>query len=741
MTAGHPRAFSLKGPARLLVGAGLGVILALLLWIARGTTLVEKQELALLDVRIRHAAGAQAPTTDIVLMQVSDADIEAVARDLNTPWPWPLDTNATIMRTLADAGVRGVLIDVYHLDRGTGQDDVPERADRLEKDAERLDVEAGMAEDYAAELKRIGRVALAYELVRDASYAPRARQEAAQEKLGAEGLVAVPGSPRSREANLPVRRVIAGAARLGFANVEVDADGGVRRAAPLARLGDQTVMSLPVAAAWALGEARVEAGALRVGGRAIPLASDGTFLIDYRAPARLGAYRRVAPTTVLKWASERTPTGELPPEAQAAVGGKIVVWGVNAAGRTDLVPTPIAASHDGPEVQATVLDNLLHGGMRVRAPSGVNLGFTALVAALVGLCSMAPRGKVWPHVLALLLLAGAVGAAQAAFAGGLALDLFTPLLAGVLAWLSTTALKLLTEGRYNRWLEGAFSLYLSPTVIEAIKADPKLLALGGVTREISVLFSDVAGFTNLSEKLTPAQVVVLLNEYLTRHCDAVFAHDGVVDKFIGDAVMAFWNDPLPQPDHALRACRAALEVQASLPGLEPVWRAMGLKEFTVRIGLNAGPAVMGNMGSRQRLSYTAMSDTVNLASRLESANKAFGTSILIGASLRAQAGAAILAKPLARLVVVGKAEPVQVYELVALTERADDRQRRHVEAFTHAIEAARTGRLVAARAAWRDALALAPEDGACAWLEKLLARLESGAEASPWSGLYALSSK
>ena len=379
--------------------------------------------------------------------------------------------------------------------------------------------------------------------------------------------------------------------------------------------------------------------------------------------------------------------------------------------------------------------------MRVRAPAGLNLVFTALVAALVGLLSMAPRGKVLPHLLALLMLAGAVLAAQAAFAQGLALDLFTPLLAGVLAWLTATGFKLLTEGRYNRWLEGAFSRYLAPSVIEALKSDPSLLELGGRTREVTVLFSDVAGFTTLSEKLRPAQVSALLNEYLTRHCDAVFAHEGVVDKFIGDAVMAFWGDPVPQADHALRACSTALDVQAAMPGLEPTWRAMGLPEFKVRIGLNAGTATLGNMGSRQRFDYTALGDTVNLASRLEGANKAFGTSILIGQEVRAQTGAAILAKPLARLVVVGKAEPVQVYELVALSERADDTQRRHVEAFTRAIEAARTGRLVAARAAWGEARALAREDGACAWLDKLLTRLESGAEPSPWSGIYTLGSK
>jgi len=744
MPAGRsPRSFSLKGPARLLAGAGMGLAVALLLWLGRGTRMVEKLELALLDVRIRHAAGCQAPAKDIVLMQVHDADIEAVQRDLNKPWPWDLDVNAAIMGVLKDAGARGVLIDVYHFDRGTGADDVPERVQRLETDPEKTEIEAAMAEDYAAALKSVGggRVALAYELVGEASYVSPSRVEAGEKKLSAEGLVAPPGAPRQKAVNYPVRRVIEGAARLGFANVELDADGAVRRSAPLAHLGNRAVMSLPLAFAWALGEAQVKDGELLVGGRPVPLADDGTFLIDYRSGTRLAAYPRVAPTTALKWATQRDAKGALPPEAKAALEGKLVVWGVNAAGRTDLVATPIAASHDGPEVQATVLDNLLHGGMRVRAPSGTSLLFTALAAALVGLVSMAPRGKALPHVFALLVLALTVLVAFLVFDAGTALDLFTPLLAGVIAWLLVTSVKLLTEGRYNRWLEGAFSRYLAPSVIEALKGDPSLLQLGGKKREVTVLFSDVAGFTTLCEKLESAQVTELLNEYLTRHCDAVFAHEGVVDKFIGDAVMAFWGDPVPQPDHALRACRTALDVQAAMPGLEPVWRGMGLPEFKVRVGLNAGTANLGNMGSRQRFDYTALGDTVNLASRLEGANKAFGTSILIGQEVRAQAGAAILVKPLARLVVVGKDEPVQVYELVALAERATDVQRRHVEAFTRAIEAARAGRLPAARTALEEARALAPEDGACAWFSKLLARLEAGAEPSPWSGIYALSSK
>jgi adenylate cyclase len=725
----------------VLVGVLLGCLLAGLGVLARGSTVVEKLELALLDLRIRPASGDHAPSAGIVIMQVTDADLEAVERDLQVRWPWPLEVNASLARTLREAGARALLVDVYHLDRGAGPDDLVGRTLTTREQEEELEIEAGMAEDYAAELQKLGPVALAFELTDVATYASPPRVKAGRERLAVPGLVAPAGAPRWPAANYPVRRVTEGARALGYANMLLDADGVVRRAAPLARLGNGTVVSLPLALAYALGEAQVEDGRPRFGGRGVPLDAQGAFLIDYRAPASDRAYARVAPATVLGWARARDPQGALPPEARAAVGGKIVVYGVNVAGMTDVVPTPIDAAHDGPEVQATILDNLLHGGMRVRASRSSSGLFALLVGVLVGWGAMAPRGRLWPPLLALAVLGLAVLAAFLVFRAGVALDLFVPLAVGLLTWLAATGVRLLTEGRYNRWLEGAFARYLAPSVIEALKRDPGLLALGGTTRDVTVLFSDVAGFTKLSERLRPEQVSALLNEYLTRHCDAVFATEGVVDKFIGDAVMAFWNDPVPQPDHALRGCRTALAVQAAMPSLEPIWRGMGLPEFKVRIGLNAGTATLGNMGSRQRFDYTALGDTVNLASRLEGANKAFGTSILVGDEVRRLAGDAVLAKPLARLRVVGKEQPVEVHELVAIAADATAAQRAHVAAFTRANAAARSGDLAVARVALAEAERLAPGDGASAWLADLLARLESGAEPSPWSGTYELASK
>jgi adenylate cyclase len=539
-----------------------------------------------------------------------------------------------------------------------------------------------------------------------------------------------------------VRRVAEGAAALGFVNMVVDEDGVVRRASPLARWGGRPVTSLALAtAALAAGETpRVEKGALRLGDVRTPLHDDGTFLVDFRGAAE-GAYRRVAPSQLIAWNQQRGAGGALPAEARAALEGAIVVWGVNLSGTKDVVTTPMSGMHRGPALQATVIDDLLRGGGRIRASRVVNAGLLLAVLALAGAIAAGARPRWAPHAVALLAAAATGFAAFAAFRAGISVDLVTPWLGIVVLWGAIGTMRYLTEGRYNRWLEGAFGRYLAPSVIDAIKKDPALLELGGRRREISVLFSDVAGFTVASRKLGPEQIVRLLNEHLTAHCDEVFATGGVVDKFIGDAVMAFWGDPVPVYDHAERACRTALAVQRRLPELEPLWRGMGLDEFRVRIGVNSGPVVVGNMGSRQRFDYTVMGETVNLASRLEGANKAFGTTILLGPRTREAAGERILALPIGGVQVVGHDEPVRVHCLVAMADAATPAQRAQVAAWFRAQEAARDDDLDGALAALAEADRHAPGHGAHAWFRDVLASLRSGAYRRPWSGVVILSSK
>lgn len=721
-----PRLQVASGARRLVRGAAIGLLVAVVLALLRETDLFQSLELPLVDARTRHFAGDRAADARIVIAQIEETDIAAVRRQLGVRWPWPLEYNAHLVRVIDEAGAAALMVDILHLDRGAGPDDVPGTEELPPAARQQREIEAAGAAEYGAALKAFGKAAVAFELSDDPQYEVEARARVARTRLGTEA-APVAGIHR-RGAELPVRRVAENAGLLGFSNAVPDLDGVVRRAAVVGRWGDLAVLSLPLATAR-----------LARGARGLPAQSlndDGSFLVNPQRADFRGGYARVAPIQMLEWAMTREAEGALPPAAKAALEGKIVVLGVNAAGVKDTIASPLGGTMDGPVFQATVLDNLLNGDGRARQPRTTNLVILALLAVLTGAACAAAGGRVLPHVPPLVLGAGCVLLGYAWFEGGRSIDLFTPLLGIGLAWGGATALRALTEGRRNRWLESTFGRYMAPSIIEALKEDPALLDLGGREREVSVLFSDVAGFTGMSARLAPADVVELLNRYLTDHCRAVLEEDGVVDKFEGDAVMAFWGDPVPQADHAARACRTALRVQGQLPRLGPELARLGLASFTVRIGINTGAAVVGNMGSDQRFEYTCMGDTVNLASRLEGAGKVFGAPILAGPHTAAAAAEAILCKPLGRVVVVGRSDGIELFEVLAQRSEASQDLASHVERFEQALAAAREGRLDDARRALDEAEALRPGDGPCAWFRGVLEGLDG-----PWDGLTVLTAK
>jgi adenylate cyclase len=225
----------------------------------------------------------------------------------------------------------------------------------------------------------------------------------------------------------------------------------------------------------------------------------------------------------------------------------------------------------------------------------------------------------------------------------------------LLGWLSTDREKL----RLRR----TFRYYLSETVMTEMLEHPEQLKLGGEKRELTVLFSDIRGFTSISERTTPEALVRFVNGYLTPMTNIVFEEGGTLDKYIGDALMAFWGAPVAQEDHALRACRAAMRFLEELERLRPGWREDGVGEVRIGVGVNTGPMVVGNMGSDVRFDYTVMGDAVNLASRLEGANKLFGTQVLLSEQTHAQVRDEVCARKLGSVRVRGKQQPTQVYEL------------------------------------------------------------------------------
>jgi adenylate cyclase len=741
-----PRRIHLSGLGRAGVGLGIGLAVGLLLLLLRQTDVVEGIEARLVDARTRAFAGDRSPDPRIVVCQVEEGDVLAVRRDLKIPWPWPLDLDAKIVDTMRAAGASVLVADVMFLDHGAGADDLPASGPVTPMDEAAWAGEADAGEALGKAFRDWGRVVLAIELTRLPRWELPGRVSVAQQRLGVRfaGPSSLPSVFRRPGDDLPARRVLDGAARVGFVNVPVDVDNVVRRAWTFAGWGDHLATSLPLAAASLATGKDAEPGymedAVRVGDARQRTAEDGSFFVNFRS-TESRPYARVSASQVLAWHEPIEAGKSVSEEARAALDGKIVVFGVNLSGAKDVVSCPVGEAFEGPQLQATAIDNLLHGDGRAPASRGYDALVLLVVTGTVGLLGCVPRRRWLSHVAAAGALATLVVAAMVKFSHGVVIDLATPALGVVLTWAGSLVERTLTEGRYNRWLEGTFSRYMPNSVIEALKADPSRLELGGRRRDVTLLFSDVAGFTKTFEHLDPHEGVAFLNRYFTAHCDALLSEGGVIDKFIGDGVMAFFGDPLEQPDHAARACRAALAVQASLAALEPHWRRLGMTSFVVRIGLNSGEAIVGNMGSDQRLDYTCMGDTVNLASRLEGANKAFGTRILAGPGTWRAAGDSVLVKPIADVVVVGREAPVAVAEVLATREGTTPEISAHAAAFARARGALAQGDVPACERALDEAERAKPGDGPCAWLRGVVARTKAGEEPSPWSGVVRLDAK
>ncbi|RYF41219.1 MAG: adenylate/guanylate cyclase domain-containing protein, partial [Comamonadaceae bacterium] len=358
--------------------------------------------------------------------------------------------------------------------------------------------------------------------------------------------------------------------------------------------------------------------------------------------------------------------------------GKIVLIGRSSrsavelqTSRADTFNSPFAVAERGDrlfpgvEIQATLLANRLSGGGLNEAPNGWVLALVAALAALLVIATSSTRLGAHPGVAAALAAGSAIGVV------GLSYGLFTlqkiwlpPLfpVAAVVALYGTTALlAYLAVRRRALRVRGMFSQYVPPEVVSRLVEEPALMRLGGEAREVTLMFTDLANFTGMSEQLTAEQTVEVLTAYFNAMTPVIHRWHGTVDKFIGDAVMAFWGAPLDDAAHAEHALRAAIEMQAAMQPLVAGLRARGLPPIGMRIGLHTGRAVIGNVGSDTRFSYTAIGDAVNLAARLEGANKAFGTGILLSDSTAAQLPESLPLRPLDDVIVKGKTAPVRVF--------------------------------------------------------------------------------
>ena len=384
------------------------------------------------------------------------------------------------------------------------------------------------------------------------------------------------------------------------------------------------------------------------------------------------------------------------------------------------------------EWRATVIDNILRQDFMVRRADTVliDLGFVIGGGLLIGWLAGRP-GLLGPS-LGFLALAAAVLAANlvAFFEFGRWLDLFAPLLALLVLYAIVVLYKYFIGERQERRIRAAFKHYLSPALVEQVAREPELLRLGGEQKELTVLFADIRNSTGIGAKLPPEVFIGLLNDVLDRMTDVLFAHDGMLDKYTGDGLVAVFGAPLPQPDHALRACRAALAMLDQLAPVRARWARPDLPPVEIGIGINTGPMIIGNMGSKERFAYTVIGDEANLGSRLEAANKDFQTHILISEATWQAVKGEIAARELDVVTFRGMARPVRVYEVLGTYPLAADAARR-LAAFESGLAAWRHQRWPEAKGWFEQVLALAPEDRPSQiYLERCRDRLAGRPEAS-----------
>jgi len=315
------------------------------------------------------------------------------------------------------------------------------------------------------------------------------------------------------------------------------------------------------------------------------------------------------------------------------------------------------------------------------------------------------------------------------------------LVAGVLGFIFINSYLFFQERQQKSFIKNAFGQYLSPDVIDTLVHDPTKLSLGGERREMTAYFSDIAGFSTISEKLTPDQLVSLLNEYLTDMCDIIANHSGTVDKFEGDAIIAFWGAPLDQPDHAKLSCYATIDMQKRLVEMRKKFQQEGKPLVLVRMGVNTGFMVVGNMGSQKRMDYTMMGDAVNLAARLEGANKFYKSYTMISQFTYQQVKDDVDVRELDTIRVVGKNEPITVYELLDRKNQVTGARADLIEKYYQALDFYKSKRFQDAIEKFKAALSLDPSDGPCL---TYLSRCEGFLKSPPpgdWDGVHNLTSK
>lgn len=741
---------------RIELAVGLALLAALVGLFAWRPELVERLEYQLHDWRFR-LRGPEPARGPVAIVAIDAKSVDELGR-----WPWRRSVIARLVDRLSDAGATAVGFDVVfsepetppelgalrtvveHLEREGGGEGRVARV--LDGAVARADTDAALE----AALRRSDRVVGGYFFrtaeevaVEGEGRADRPLDEALplirKSRMVARTPPGMQPAPLLRctsvETNLP--RFTDAFRRLGFFNARPDPDGVVRRTSLVARCGSDFYKALSLAVyELAVGQksnlvwdAQGFVRAARVADREIPLDEGARVLVNYRGPPRTFPHHSAVDVIL-----GRVPDRELE--------GRMVLVGATETGIKDLYASPFTSVAPGVEVHANVLDNLWAGDVLRRHDSllaleaGLVVGLALLTMLAVPRLGTALRGAAFAALLLALLVAGTV---WAFLAHGLLVNLAYPALSVVAMYVGMTVVHGAAEERQARFIRNTFQQFVPPEVVEEMIARPQDFVMGGQRRDLSLLFSDIRNFTGLSEELGPGATTSLLNGYLTPMTRIVFDSRGTLDKYIGDAIVAFWNAPLPVPEHPLRAAEAALAMQEAVQTLRERAELRGADRLRIGIGIHAAEVQVGKMGSDLRFDYTVTGDGVNLCSRLEGMTKQYGAGIITSGELVERLPTGFLLRELDAIRVKGRREPVRIFELLGRRgpERGD---KDWLDAWAAGLAAYRRGDWTEARRAFDAARAARGGDPACDLLAERVDALEQRPPPT-WDGIWTFETK
>jgi adenylate cyclase len=664
---------------RLLAFLRRGVIywlpLVLLLLMAAAHLVIpeefdELSSLAAFDVYQRISPREASPETPVVIVDIDEHSLKQVGQ-----WPWPRTILAKLVDKLHQAGTAVIAFDVLFSepDRTSPQMLMSLLTGRgaSEDEAKRLLASMQDPDTQFAKAITAAPVVVGFSLTGSAGKGNPAIKAGFSwvGEAGANPLEFVRSFPDAVSALPQLQKAASGN---GFVNQISDWDNVVRRVPLLLRLGGKAVPSLAAEAlrvgfgastyigrysgaqaAENFGE-NTGLNAIKIGPVVVPTDAKGQVTVHYTRPLpRDQDPRYISASTIL--------AGDFDP---ARIADRIVLIGSSAAGLNDLKATPLTPDMPGVEIHAQLIEQILQKYFLARPDwaSGSELLFAVLIGVVLILA--VPRAGALPSaaVAGVAMIIGAAVSWLAFRHGQVLIDPVYPIAVLGIVYLASTLLNYrLTETR-QREIREAFSRYMSPEYVEQLAEHPEKLKLGGEIKVITVMFCDIRGFTSLSEGLSAAELGQLINEFLTPMTDIIMAHKGTIDKYIGDCIMAFWNAPLDDPDHAKNAVAAAQEMRRKLVELNAAWEAAGRRALHIGIGVNTGECSVGNFGSHQRFNYSLLGDPVNLSSRLEGLTKLYGVDLIIGEETAARLDDPGLIE-LDLVAVKGKVNAVRIFTL------------------------------------------------------------------------------